>query len=118
MPFLALLAFAAALAGAIEWWGLTPWVAAPYAVASLVCFTMYMMDKAAARAGQWRTSENLLLFAGFACGWPGAVLAQTFLRHKSSKRSFRARFWVTVVLNVALFAWLVSPWSPLRHWRM
>jgi len=115
MLFLALLAFCAALAGAIGWWGLSPWAAAPYAVASVACFVMYMMDKAAARAGRWRTSENLLLFAGLACGWPGAVLAQTLLRHKSSKRSFRARFWVTIVVNVALFGWLVSPFTPLRH---
>ncbi|UUZ55640.1 DUF1294 domain-containing protein [Massilia sp. H-1] len=115
MLFLALIAFAAAVASAIEWWGLTPWVAAPYAVASVVCFAMYMMDKAAARAGRWRTSENLLLLAGMACGWPGAILAQALLRHKSSKRSFRTRFWVTIVLNVSAFAWLVSPLSPLRH---
>jgi uncharacterized membrane protein YsdA (DUF1294 family) len=80
-----------------------------------VCFAMYMMDKAAARAGQWRTSENLLLFAGLACGWPGAILAQSLLRHKSHKHSFRARFWVTIVVNVAAFSWLVSPFSPLRH---
>lgn len=116
MLFLALIAFAAAMAGAIEWWGLTPWIAAPYVVGSVVCFVMYMMDKAAARAGRWRTSENLLLLAGLACGWPGAVLAQTLLRHKSSKQSFRARFWVTVVFNAGACIWLVSPLSPLRHW--
>ncbi|SHH17671.1 DUF1294 domain-containing protein [Massilia sp. CF038] len=117
MLFLALIAFAAAMAGAIEWWGRTPWIAAPYIVGSVLCFVMYMMDKAAARAGRWRTSENLLLLAGLACGWPGAVLAQALLRHKSSKQSFRARLWVTIVLNAGLFIWLVSPWSPLRHLR-
>jgi uncharacterized membrane protein YsdA (DUF1294 family) len=116
MLFLALIAFAAAVAGAIEWWGLTPWVAAPYALASALCFVMYMMDKAAAKAGRWRTSENLLLLAGLACGWPGAVLAQSLLRHKSSKQTFRARFWVTIVLNVGAFIYLVSPLSPLWHW--
>ncbi|HEY0062401.1 MAG TPA: DUF1294 domain-containing protein [Telluria sp.] len=115
MLFLVLIAFAAAVAGAVEWWGLTPWVAAPYALASLVCFAMYMMDKAAARAGRWRTSENLLLLAGLGCGWPGAVLAQSLLRHKSSKQSFQTRFWGTVVLNIGVFAYLVSPLSPLRH---
>lgn len=115
MLVLALLAFSAALGGAITWWGMSPWIVAPYALASVVCFAMYLADKAAARAGRWRTSENLLLMAGLACGWPGAVLAQTLLRHKSSKPSFRARFWVTVVCNVALCAWLLSPWSPLPH---
>ncbi len=114
MLFLALIAFAAAVAAAVEWWHLTPWAAAPYALASVVCFALYTMDKAAARAGRWRTSEALLLFAGLACGWPGAVLAQTLLRHKSSKQSFQARFWVTIVINVAVFLYLASPLSPLR----
>ena len=43
---------------------------------------------------------HLLALAG---GWPGALLAQQFLRHKSAKASFRTVFWATVVLNVAAF---------------
>lgn len=42
-------------------------------------------------------------------GWPGALLAQQFLRHKSTKAEFRSVFWTTVVLNVAGFAVLCSP---------
>jgi hypothetical protein len=36
-------------------------------------------------------------------GWPGALLAQQFLRHKSVKAEFRAAFWLTVAVNAVLF---------------
>jgi len=41
-------------------------------------------------------------------GWPGALIAQQTLRHKSRKESFRAVFWVTVVLNCAVLGWLFT----------
>ena len=109
------LVFAAVFAGAVYLWRMPPLVAGIYVVASVACFAMYAVDKAAAKAGRWRTSENTLLLLGLACGWPGAMVAQTLLRHKASKASFKMRFWVTVVINIALFAWLSSPLSPLRH---
>ena len=93
----------------------------PYAVAgvylgvSMLCFAAYALDKAAAKAGRWRTEEATLLLLGLACGWPGAVLAQGWLRHKSQKPSFRQQFWSTVVLNVGAFVYLASPQSILRH---
>jgi uncharacterized membrane protein YsdA (DUF1294 family) len=39
-------------------------------------------------------------------GWPGAVLAQQWLRHKTVKQPFRQMFWLTVALNIACFLWL------------
>lgn len=93
-------------------WGVPAWVAGVYAVASIVCFFAYAFDKAAARAGRWRTAENTLLLLGLAGGWPGALLAQQLLRHKSSKASFRAVFWITVALNIAAFVALSA-----RGWR-
>lgn len=92
-------------------------VAAFYAVASLATFVAYWGDKAAAARGNWRTPENTLHLLALAGGWPGALLAQQVLRHKSAKASFRAVFWLTVVLNVAAFVFLSSPagraWLPL-----
>ena len=80
-----------------------------YVAASLLCFAMYARDKWAARTGRRRTRESTLLLLGFACGWPGAVVAQRCLRHKSSKHAFRVKFGVTVVLNVlALIALAVA----------
>lgn len=106
----------AALFGAVVYlWQMPPLVAAVYVAGSIVCFAMYALDKAAAKAGRWRTSETTLLLLGLACGWPGALLAQALLRHKASKASFKLRFGLTVLLNIALFAYLSSPLSPLRQ---
>ena len=69
------------------------------------------LDKAAAQAGRWRTSEATLHLLALAGGWPGALLAQHWLRHKSAKRAFRAVFWVTVVLNVTGLVVVCSPWG-------
>ncbi|MEC5161128.1 MULTISPECIES: DUF1294 domain-containing protein [unclassified Janthinobacterium] len=85
-------------------WGLPYWVAATYLFASALCFIAYAVDKSAAKAKRRRTPERTLLLLGLACGWPGAVLAQQWLRHKSSKASFRWKFWGTVALNVAALA--------------
>ncbi|MES2015693.1 MAG: DUF1294 domain-containing protein [Pseudomonadota bacterium] len=109
------LLFAAIFAAAVTQWHMTPLVAGVYVVASVVCFGMYAVDKAAAKAGRWRTSENTLLLLGLACGWPGAMVGQTLLRHKANKPSFKLRFWCTVVLNIGAFAYLSSPLSVLRH---
>ena len=114
MRILALVVFAVIFAGAVHLWGLPPEVGAVYIAASLVCFSMYAVDKAAAKAGRWRTSENTLLLLGLVCGWPGAVVAQIMLRHKSNKQSFKSRFWFTVIVNVAAFAYLASPLSILQ----
>jgi uncharacterized membrane protein YsdA (DUF1294 family) len=90
-------------------WRLPFWTAALYAVVSIVTFLAYAIDKAAAKAGRRRTPESTLLFLGLAGGWPGAIVAQQRLRHKSVKQAFRSAFWGTVVVNVALFLLLASP---------
>lgn len=79
-------------------------LAALYAVASVASFIAYAVDKSAARHGRRRTPERTLLLLGLAGGWPGALAAQQLLRHKSAKVSFLAKFWLTVVLNLAVLA--------------
>jgi uncharacterized membrane protein YsdA (DUF1294 family)/cold shock CspA family protein len=83
-------------------------VAAYYLVASAVTFIVYAWDKSAARNGQWRTAENTLHLFALVGGWPGAMMAQRLLRHKSGKQSFRAVFWATVFLNCGMLGWLLS----------
>lgn len=104
IPLFILLYFAAHLL-----WRIPGWIAAVYVAASLVCAVAYAADKSAAQQGRWRIPEAHLLLLGLAGGWPGAIVAQQLLRHKSSKVSFRMAFWATVVLNVAGFLVLVSP---------
>lgn len=90
-------------------WKVPHGVGIGYLVLSTVCFVAYAADKSAARSGAWRIRENTLLLLGLLGGWPGAVLAQQWLRHKSAKPSFRNAFWLTVVVNIALFMALSSP---------
>lgn len=85
------------------------WMAGLYMVASVVTFIAYAADKSAAAKGAWRTRESTLHFLSLAGGWPGALLAQQFLRHKSTKQTFRQVFWATVVLNVLALLALSSP---------
>jgi uncharacterized membrane protein YsdA (DUF1294 family)/cold shock CspA family protein len=100
---------AVALLGAAVFWQLSWWVVGLYAVASIVAFVAYAADKAAASSGRDRTPEVVLLALGIAGGWPGALLAQQLLRHKTRKASFQTLFWMTVLVNVATFLWLASP---------
>jgi uncharacterized membrane protein YsdA (DUF1294 family) len=76
------------------------WIAGWYTVVSLLTFAVYAIDKSAARRGTWRTAERTLHWLALVGGWPGALLAQQWLRHKSSKPKFRVVFWITVALNV------------------
>lgn len=80
-----------------------------YLAASLMAFAFYAWDKSAAEKGHWRSKESTLHLLALAGGWPGALLAQKVLRHKSSKQSFLAVFWITVVLNCAALGWLLTP---------
>ncbi|MFZ5493406.1 MAG: DUF1294 domain-containing protein [Pseudomonadota bacterium] len=108
-------------------WPVRPLTFVFYVGVSVWTFLMYAFDKAAAqrgawrtpesthgpqlarvlvqgaRRGAWRTPESTLHLLGLAGGWPGALLAQQLLRHKSSKPSFVAMFWVTVIANIAAF---------------
>lgn len=86
-----------------------PWlVAASYVALSLVTFIAYAIDKSAAKKGAARTPESTLHLLAMAGGWPGALVAQQKLRHKSRKQSFRSVFWMTVVLNCSALAWLFT----------
>jgi uncharacterized membrane protein YsdA (DUF1294 family)/cold shock CspA family protein len=84
-------------------------ILALYMTASLLTFIMYAWDKSAAKSGEWRTQESTLHLMSLAGGWPGALIAQQKLRHKTKKQSFRLVFWVTVLLNCGAFAWLFTP---------
>jgi len=75
---------------------------------SVLAYGAYAKDKSAARNGQWRVSEKTLHVLALLCGWPGAILAQQRLRHKTQKRSFRVVFWLTLLLNLGAVASLHS----------
>jgi uncharacterized membrane protein YsdA (DUF1294 family)/cold shock CspA family protein len=95
--------FAAVYAYVVTRVPIRPGVALVYVVASMGAFLAYALDKSAAIGGRWRISEQTLHLIALVGGWPGALLAQQLLRHKSSKPGFVAVFWGTVAINVAAF---------------
>jgi uncharacterized membrane protein YsdA (DUF1294 family)/cold shock CspA family protein len=74
---------------------------------SLITFLVYALDKIAARKNRWRTPESSLHLLGLIGGWPGAILAQQWLRHKSIKQPFKGIFWLTVILNMTAMCYAV-----------
>lgn len=80
--------------------------AAWYAALSLSVFIAYALDKSAARHGERRTPERTLHLLALAGGWPGGMLAQRLLRHKSRKPAFHVVLWTSALLHLAALAWL------------
>jgi uncharacterized membrane protein YsdA (DUF1294 family) len=104
MNYIPVLACILALA-ASYWLGYTPLVVAVIYIAfSLVTFLVYARDKAAALNGLWRVSEGTLHILSLLGGWPGAIVAQQRLRHKTKKTSFRILIWLTVIANAGVLA--------------
>lgn len=105
----ALPVFLLALLAIAYLWRLPAWVLGLYVASSIATFRAYAADKRAAACGERRTPEQALHLLALAGGWPGALLAQQYLRHKSAKEQFRQVFWATVVLNSAALVVLASP---------
>lgn len=112
----ALVGFVALYVGITLVWGVPIAQAGFYLGASVVCFGAYALDKSAAQRGAWRTPESTLHLFGLVGGWPGAIVAQQTLRHKSKKTSFRIVFWLTVLLNVAAFVVINTPLAERVQW--
>lgn len=87
------------------------WLFGLYWGLSGLTYVVYLADKSAARRSAYRTSESTLLILGLVGGWPGALMAQRLLHHKSRKQSFQASFWATVIVNCSALLWLLSPWG-------
>lgn len=79
-----------------------------YVALGLITYVMYAKDKAAAQSGDWRTPESTLHFLSILGGWVGALIAQTYLRHKSQKPDFRMTYYLTVVINMAGLLFLLA----------
>ena len=81
---------------------------AVYAVMSAVTFLFYWADKRRARAGAWRISEAMLHGCEVLGGWPGALLAQRVLRHKTQKTSYVFVLWAIILVHGASWAWWLN----------
>ncbi|MDH5630485.1 MAG: cold shock and DUF1294 domain-containing protein [Gammaproteobacteria bacterium] len=79
-----------------------------YGLLSLLTCSLYWKDKRAAKKSAWRTQEKTLQLFSLFGGWPGALVAQQLLRHKSKKTPFQFALWIIVFVNCIGFVWLFS----------
>lgn len=103
VPMTLAILFMVFVAGAVLFGRLPIYVLGFYLVCSAIAFFAYAWDKRAAQKNHWRTAESTLHLLGLVGGWPGAIVAQQTLRHKSKKQSFQLCFWGTVILNCSVF---------------
>lgn len=80
-----------------------------YLLSGAAAFFAYWLDKRASKNERWRIPESRLHLLSLLGGWPGALVAQRVLRHKTRKQPFQAIYWTTVVLHCAMLAWALSP---------
>jgi uncharacterized membrane protein YsdA (DUF1294 family) len=78
-----------------------------YFIISAVTYITYSIDKSAAEQQRWRIKENTLHILSLVGGWPGALIAQRTLRHKTQKMPFQLIYWATVGFNLAGLFWVI-----------
>ena len=83
------------------------WVLLSYVILSLLTYIFYCKDKMAAITKHWRTPENTLHLLALLGGWPGAVVAQYHLLHKTKKQAFLTIFWFAIIIHITLFVILI-----------
>lgn len=78
----------------------SPHFGAYYGLMSLVTIAAYSVDKGRAEKQLYRIPEKRLHLLELLGGWPGALLAQLFYRHKLQKLSFQTVFWTIVASHL------------------
>lgn len=109
IPILSSVSFFAVVGLAVYMTKIPPFILVFYILFSFITFIMYAVDKSAARKGNWRTKETSLHLLSLVGGWPGALLAQKLVRHKTRKQPFVTIFWITTLVNAGIFVWLLTP---------
>lgn len=78
-------------------------------VLSALSYVLFAIDKRRAQSDAWRIPEATLHLCELAGGWPGAVLAQHYARHKSAKLSYRCVLWLIIAAhNYVAIDWLLG----------
>ena len=80
-------------------------------IINVITFFVYRYDKINAQLNgpskelkHYRVSENKLHALSLIGGWPGAFIAQRYLRHKTIKQPFQSIFVGTIICNILLFS--------------
>lgn len=109
IEMLAVLGFAVMLATGVLLYDMSIAIPLVVGLVSLVTAFAYADDKRRAEEGRWRTSESSLLLLCLLGGWPGAIAAMRWYRHKTTKASFVGAFWVTVFVTLIAFTLIAFP---------
>ncbi|PMJ97612.1 DUF1294 domain-containing protein [Vibrio sp. 10N.261.55.A7] len=80
-----------------------------YALVSTVTYVFYLYDSSAMVDGQTRVPELLLHLLAIMGGWIGATIAQGTLRREPSSFSYQWGFWISVAINISVYAWTFTP---------
>jgi len=79
---------------------------AAYFVMSIITFGFFLADKRRAERAQWRLTETSLHILEGLGGWPGALIAQAVLRHKTRKPGYQTILWAIVAIHISM--WTLS----------
>ncbi|MFN2455589.1 MAG: DUF1294 domain-containing protein [Pyrinomonadaceae bacterium] len=115
VPIAFAMSFLVALAvlAAVGWLDMS-WLTLYYG-ASIITYGVYASDKTAAQNAGRRIPESTLHLMSLIGGWPGALIAQVFLRHKTRKPSFLIGYWFTVIVNCITLGVIVGKGaSPMK----
>ncbi|BBL73404.1 DUF1294 domain-containing protein [Methylomagnum ishizawai] len=82
-----------------------------YCIFSLITIMIYGADKTHAATRRWRVPENYLLVLELMGGWPGALVAQNQLRHKTRKSTYK------ILLHTIVAAHLLG-WAVYLYWKL
>ncbi|NOH71983.1 DUF1294 domain-containing protein [Vibrio pectenicida] len=79
-----------------------------YVALSAIAYLVYALDKHALRSGTWRVPSIFLFALNLFGGWPGALLAQSFLNYRHIGLIFNSFFWATLLANFGAFCWTLT----------
>ena len=83
---------------------------AAFIALNLLAFAMFGIDKARARAGDWRVAESTLLMLAFFGGTLGAYAGRAVFRHKTRKQPFNSNLFAIAVAQVLGLGGLIGWW--------
>ena len=71
-------------------------------------FAAFGIDKGRALRGEWRISEQNLLFLALIGGIAGAYLGRWYFRHKTRKASFSGPLHLIALIQLGLLGWVMT----------
>ena len=77
-------------------------------VVNIGAFAAFGIDKGRAQRGEWRISQQNLLFLALIGGTPSAYLGRWYFRHKTRKTSFSGPLHLIALIQLGLLGWLLT----------